>query len=61
MVAATAYMKEAERFEWLVALDGGKVVATGTPGEIKSRTGAQSLEEAFVTLLPSLWDARFCT
>jgi len=52
VVAATAYMKEAERFEWLVALDGGKVVATGTPGEIKSRTSAQSLEEAFVTLLP---------
>ncbi|HCV12144.1 MAG TPA: multidrug ABC transporter ATP-binding protein, partial [Candidatus Accumulibacter sp.] len=30
VVVATAYMEEAERFDWLVAMDAGKVLATGT-------------------------------
>ena len=31
VLVATAYMDEAERFDWLVAMDAGKVLATGTP------------------------------
>ena len=31
VIVATAYMEEAERFDWLVAMDAGKVLATGTP------------------------------
>jgi len=31
VIVATAYMEEAERFDWLVAMDAGQVLATGTP------------------------------
>ena len=52
VVVATAYMDEAQRFDWLVAMDGGKVLATGTPAELLARTDSGSLEEAFIALLP---------
>ena len=52
LLAATAYMEEAERFDWLVAMDSGKIIATGTPQELKAKTGAASLEDAFIALLP---------
>ena len=53
VIVATAYMDEAERFDWLVAMDGGKVLATGSPAELKSRTATHNLETAFIALLPS--------
>ncbi len=52
VLVATAYMEEAARFDWLVAMDAGAVLATGTPAEMMTRTGAASLEEAFIALLP---------
>ncbi|MFA7504774.1 MAG: ABC transporter ATP-binding protein/permease [Burkholderiaceae bacterium] len=52
VIVATAYMDEAERFDWLVAMDEGRVLATGTPAELRSRTGGESLEAAFIALLP---------
>ena len=52
VVVATAYMDEAERYAWLAAMDGGHVIATGSPAEIKSRVGAKDLESAFIALLP---------
>ena len=52
VLVATAYMEEAERFDTLVAMDDGKVLATGTPAELRERTATQSLEAAFVALLP---------
>ena len=52
VIVATAYMEEADRFDWLVAMDAGRVLATGTPRELRERTGAKTLEEAFITLLP---------
>ncbi|MDR3638574.1 MAG: ribosome-associated ATPase/putative transporter RbbA [Isosphaeraceae bacterium] len=52
VMVATAYMDEAARFDWLVAMDGGRVLATGAPRELLERTGTPSLEEAFVALLP---------
>ena len=52
VIVATAYMDEAERFDWLVAMEGGQVLATGTPPELLSSTGTASLEAAFVALLP---------
>ena len=36
VVVATAYMEEAERFDWLVAMNAGKVLATGSPAELKA-------------------------
>ena len=29
VIVATAYMEEAERFDWLIAMNAGKVLATG--------------------------------
>jgi len=52
VIVATAYMEEAGGFDWLVAMGGGRVLATGTPAELLARSGAPTLEEAFVALLP---------
>jgi len=52
VLVATAYMEEAQRFDWLVAMDDGRVLATGTPAELLDRTGHHSLESAFIALLP---------
>ena len=52
VLVATAYMEEAARFDWLVAMDDGRVLATGTPAELLSRTGARDLDTAFIALLP---------
>jgi len=52
VIVATAYMEEAQRFEWLVAMDEGCILATGTPAELMARTGHDALEQAFVALLP---------
>jgi ribosome-dependent ATPase len=52
VIVATAYMEEADRFDWLVAMDDGRVLATGTPQELHTRTGTDSLEAAFIALLP---------
>jgi ribosome-dependent ATPase len=52
VVVATAYIEEAERFDWLVAMNAGKVVAAGSPAELKDRTKAQTVEDAFIALLP---------
>jgi ribosome-dependent ATPase len=52
VLVATAYMEEALRFDWLVAMDAGRVLATGNPPELLRHTGAATLEEAFIALLP---------
>ena len=52
VLVATAYMEEAERFDWLIAMNAGRLLATGTPAELKARSGASTLEEAFIALLP---------
>jgi ribosome-dependent ATPase len=52
VVVATAYMEEAERFDWLAAMNDGKVLATGSPAELKTSTGAKTVEDAFIALLP---------
>ena len=52
VLVATAYMEEAERFDWLVAMDDGKVIGTGTPAELRAQTGQATLDGAFIQLLP---------
>ncbi len=52
VLVATAYMEEAERFDWLVAMDGGRVLATGNAAALKARASAATLEAAFIALLP---------
>jgi len=52
VIVATAYMEEAARFEWLVAMNDGRVLATGTPADLLQQTGASNLDAAFIALLP---------
>ncbi|MDK9703670.1 MAG: ribosome-associated ATPase/putative transporter RbbA [Sulfuritalea sp.] len=52
VLVATAYMEEAERFDWLVAMDAGQIVGTGTAAALKAHTGRATLEQAFIRLLP---------
>ena len=52
VLVATAYMEEAERFDWLVAMDDGHILATGDPHELKSRSGTDDLDTAFIQILP---------
>ncbi len=52
VLVATAYMEEAEQFEWLAALDAGRLLASGTPADVRAAAGnAATLEEAFVRLM----------
>jgi ribosome-dependent ATPase len=52
VLVATAYMDEAEGFDWLVAMNAGKVLASGTPDELRRKTNETTLERAFIKLLP---------
>jgi ABC-2 type transport system ATP-binding protein len=50
----THYMDEAERVAHRVAIiDHGRIVAQGTPQELKQQTGSDSLEQAFLALTGS--------
>ncbi|MDD2451102.1 MAG: ribosome-associated ATPase/putative transporter RbbA [Sulfurovum sp.] len=52
VIVATAYMEEAERFDWIVAMDEGKLLAAGTPDALHQKTGTENLDDAFIALLP---------
>jgi ribosome-dependent ATPase len=52
VVISTAYMDEAQRWDWIVAMDEGRVLATGTPAELMERTRTPDLEKCFIALLP---------
>ena len=52
VIVSTAYMDEANQCDWLVAMDQGSVLATGTPDELRAATGEQELEAVFTALQP---------
>nr|WP_315416515.1 ribosome-associated ATPase/putative transporter RbbA [uncultured Pseudomonas sp.] len=52
VLVSTAYMDEAQRFDWLMAMDAGRVLDTGSPAELLERTHSENLEQAFIALLP---------
>ena len=52
ILIATAYMEEAEGFDWLAAMDDGRILATGTPAGLLQQTNTDSLDTAYVRLLP---------
>ncbi|MBB6307083.1 ribosome-associated ATPase/putative transporter RbbA [Xanthobacter tagetidis] len=52
LLVATADMEEAARFERVVMVDGGRILADGTPADLLARTGQPNLERAFISLLP---------
>ena len=50
----THYMDEADRVAQRIAIiDHGKIVAQGTPAELKEQTGSETLEQAFLALTGS--------
>jgi len=52
VLVSTAYMDEAGEFDWLIAMNAGQVLDSGTPEALLARTGAPDMEAAFVALLP---------
>ncbi|WP_341667477.1 ribosome-associated ATPase/putative transporter RbbA [Alcaligenes sp. SDU_A2] len=52
VIVATAYMDEAQDFDWLIAMDAGRILAASTPDQLRQSTGCDSLEAAFIALLP---------
>lgn len=53
VIVATAYMEEAQRFEYLVAMEGGRVLVNDSTKAVLERAGTQDLERAYVSLLPA--------
>jgi ABC-2 type transport system ATP-binding protein len=50
----THYMEEADRVAQRIAIiDHGRIVAQGTSAELKQQTGAETLEQAFLSLTGS--------
>lgn len=53
VAVATAYMEEAERFDRVVVLDQGRLLADGPVAKVLAATDARTLEEAYVRLQQS--------
>jgi ribosome-dependent ATPase len=52
VIVATAYMEEAQRFDWLIAMDDGKILAEGSPKDLMAKTDSDDLDTAFIRMLP---------
>ncbi|ACM39503.1 MULTISPECIES: ribosome-associated ATPase/putative transporter RbbA [Rhizobium/Agrobacterium group] len=50
VIVSTAYMDEASECDWLVAMDEGRILTSGTPAELRASTGEQDLEAVFTAL-----------
>jgi ABC-2 type transport system ATP-binding protein len=51
IMLTTHYLEEAETADTACVLSGGRIVARGTPADLKQRHGAESLEDAYLALL----------
>jgi ribosome-dependent ATPase len=51
VLVSTAYMEEAARFDHLVAMGAGRVLAEGSPTELMERTRSGSVVDAYVRLM----------
>ena len=51
LLVSSHVMDEADRCDALLLLREGRVLADGTPAELRARTGAASLDEAFLALI----------
>ena len=52
VLVSTAYIDEAERFEQIVAMDAGKIIANQATQTLIQATQSANLEEAYIKLLP---------
>jgi ribosome-dependent ATPase len=53
ILVSTAYMEEADRFSWLVAMNDGHILACDETHTVLEKTGTTSVEAAYVSLLPA--------
>jgi ABC-2 type transport system ATP-binding protein len=53
VLVSSHVMDEADRCDFLILLREGRILATGTPGELRARTGATDLDAAFLALVDS--------
>ena len=51
MLVSSHVMDEADRCDTLMLLREGRLLATGTPAELRARTGADRLDDAFARLI----------
>jgi ABC-2 type transport system ATP-binding protein len=51
LLVSSHVMDEADRCDELLLLREGRLLAAGTPAELRTRTGAQSLDEVFLRLI----------
>jgi ABC-2 type transport system ATP-binding protein len=51
LLVSSHVMDEADRCDLLVLLHEGRILATGTPDDLRARTGADDLEQAFLGLV----------
>lgn len=52
LLVATSDMEEAARFERVVMVDDGRILADDSPAALLKKTGQPNLERAFISLLP---------
>ncbi|ATN36945.1 multidrug ABC transporter ATP-binding protein (plasmid) [Rhizobium sp. ACO-34A] len=58
VIVSTAYMDEATQCDWLVAMDHGQILASGTTDELRAETGEQDLEAVYIALQSGQKEAR---
>ncbi len=51
VLVSTAYMEEAERFEHLIAMNEGRVLAEASPSDLRAQTATDTVGDAYVSLL----------
>jgi ABC-2 type transport system ATP-binding protein len=51
LIVSSHVMDEAERCERLLLLRDGRLIATGSPEELRARTGAHGLDDVFLRLV----------
>ncbi len=51
VLVSTAYMEEAARFDHLVAMDAGRVLAQASPADLMGQTATATIEAAYMSLL----------
>ncbi len=52
VIVSTAYIDEAQNFEYVVAMDDGQLLAHEFTADVLQKTQSQNLEEAYMKLLP---------
>ena len=51
VLVSSHVMDEAERCDRLLLMREGRIIADGSPGEIRAQTGADDIEQAFLHLV----------